>query len=119
YACAVSFAGVSDLLLFMRDDVAQQGHWHHASGWTTFIGDRFDDADKLVAASPARHADQIKCPVLLMHGADDSTVRIDQSEAMRDALQKAGKQVEFVKFDGDSHYMQLADTRIRFLKEIE
>lgn len=119
YACAVSFAGVSDLFLLWRDGVALRGNRHYGLGWTKSVGDRFDDADKLEATSPARHADQIKCPVLLMHGADDSTVRIDQSEAMRDALQKAGKEVQFIKFDGDSHYMQLADTRIRFLKETE
>ena len=89
------------------------------STWTRYIGNRYDDSDKLTATSPAENAAKIKCPVLLFHGAGDTTVRIDQSEEMRDALQKAGKQVEFVRFDADSHYMLLADTRIRFLKETE
>ncbi len=113
YACAVSFAGISDLYLFLREE----GNQFLESPWNKFVGSRYDDAEKLDAASPAKHADKIKCPMLLMHGAGDSTVPIEQSEAMRDALQKAGKQVQFVKFDGDSHYMQLADTRIRMLKE--
>jgi dipeptidyl aminopeptidase/acylaminoacyl peptidase len=38
---------------------------------------------------------------------------------MRDALQKAGKQVQYVRFEGDSHYMLLADTRTRVLTETE
>jgi len=120
YACAVSFAGVSDLGKFLRTRASDYGSdsWM-ISTWTRYIGNRYDDSDKLAATSPAENAAKIKCPVLLLHGAGDTTVRIDQSEEMRDALQKAGKQVEFVRFDADSHYMLLADTRIRFLKETE
>ena len=120
YACAVSFAGVSDLGKFLRTRASDYGSdsWM-ISTWTRYIGNRYDDSDKLAATSPAENAAKIKCPVLLFHGAGDTTVRIDQSEEMRDALQKAGKQVEFVRFDADSHYMLLADTRTRFLKETE
>ncbi len=120
YACAVSFAGLSDLGKFLSSRASDYGDdsWM-ISTWTRYIGDRYDDHAKLDAASPALNADRIKCPVLLMHGAGDTTVRIDQSEKMRDALQEKGKPVEFVKFDSDSHYMLLADTRIRVLKEME
>jgi len=120
YACAVSFAGLSDLGAFLRSRASDYGDdsWM-ISTWTRYIGDRYDDHAKLAAASPADNADKVKCPILLMHGAGDTTVRIDQSEKMRDALQEKGKPVEFVKFDSDSHYMLLADTRIRVLKEME
>jgi dipeptidyl aminopeptidase/acylaminoacyl peptidase len=120
YACAVSFAGVSDLRKFLASRGDDYG-WRSwvISAWTRYIGDRSDDADKLDAASPALHADHIKCPVLLMHGANDTTVRIDQSQTMRDALLAKGKTVRFVSFDTDNHYMELADTRIRFLRETE
>jgi len=120
YACAVSFAGVSDLGKFLRTRASDYGSdsWM-ISTWTRYIGNRYGDSDKLSATSPAANAAKIKCPVLLLHGAGDTTVRIDQSEDMRDALQKAGKQVQFVKFDSDSHYMLLADTRIRVLTETE
>ena len=89
------------------------------STWYRYIGDRSDDKAKLDEASPALHADRVKCPVLLMHGANDITVRIDQSEGMRDALLSKGKPVRFVPFDTDNHYMELANTRIRFLREVE
>ena len=120
YACAISFAGLSDLGAFLRSRASDYGDdsWM-ISTWTRYIGDRYDDHAKLAAASPADNADKVRCPILLMHGAGDTTVRIDQSEKMRDALQEKGKPVEFVKFDSDSHYMLLADTRIRVLKEME
>ncbi len=120
YACAVSFAGVSDIGKMLRSDATDYG----ANSWAVSemnrsVGDRYDNSGQLAATSPAKHADAIKCPVLLLHGAGDTTVRIDQSEAMRDALQAAHKSVQYVRFEGDSHYMLLADTRIRVLKEAE
>ena len=54
-----------------------------------------------------------------MHGKDDWTVRVDQSQDMYDALKKAGKNVEFIHFQGEDHYLERADTRIQMLTEIE
>ena len=54
-----------------------------------------------------------------MHAANDITVPIEQSEEMRDALKKAGKDVTYVKMDGDDHYFSLSSTRIEMLKETE
>jgi dipeptidyl aminopeptidase/acylaminoacyl peptidase len=120
YACAVGFAGVYDLRGFLRNRAKESGGDPFLiSTWNKFIGNRFDDAGKLDAASPALNAAKIKCPVLLMHGSGDTTVPVDQSEEMRDALTRAGKQVGYVRIDGETHYLQLADSRIRFLTETE
>jgi dipeptidyl aminopeptidase/acylaminoacyl peptidase len=120
YACAVSFAGVSDL---PRAISAERARFGQDSGvvsfWISRIGSPYDDSEQLRATSPARHADQVKCPVLLMHGEGDTTVPIEQSELMNAALKSAGKQVEFIRFAGEDHYMNLADTRVRVLKETE
>jgi dipeptidyl aminopeptidase/acylaminoacyl peptidase len=89
------------------------------SFWQSRIGDFSDDAEQLVATSPAFHAGRVKCPILLLHGADDTTVWIEQSRIMEDALQKAGKPVQFVTLQGDDHYFTLPETRIRMLTELE
>jgi dipeptidyl aminopeptidase/acylaminoacyl peptidase len=89
------------------------------SFWTSRIGSTYDDSDQLDATSPARHAGQIKCAVLLMHGEGDTTVPIEQSEFMAKAMLSAGKPFEFIRFPGEDHYLNLADTRIQFLKETE
>jgi dipeptidyl aminopeptidase/acylaminoacyl peptidase len=114
YACAVSIAGVSDLRLFLKTHMSSHETWS-GSAWDKFIGGWSDE--KVDAISPARHADAVKCPVLLLHGVNDVTVPIAQSEAMRDALQKDGKSVKLVRLETDSHYLQLSETRIRFLDE--
>jgi dipeptidyl aminopeptidase/acylaminoacyl peptidase len=89
------------------------------STWTQYIGDRRKDAKKLDAVSPAKNADRIKIPVLLMHGTADSTVRIDQSEIMESALKHAHKKVVFISVKDETHHMQLPETRIRYLTELE
>jgi dipeptidyl aminopeptidase/acylaminoacyl peptidase len=120
YACAVSIAGVSDL---PRAIAAERARYGKDSGtvsfWISRIGSPYDDSDQLRATSPARHADQVKCPVLLMHGEGDTTVPIEQSELMESALKSAGKDVQFIRFPGEDHYLNLAETRIRVLKETE
>lgn len=85
------------------------------SYWKRYLG----DASRMEAASPANHADRIKFPVLLMHGSADTTVRIEQSELMERVLRFAGKKVVFIPIEGDTHYMLVAETRIRWLTELE
>jgi dipeptidyl aminopeptidase/acylaminoacyl peptidase len=120
YACAVSMAGVSDLPHMLQYEKTKMGKRSYSvSFWTSRIGSIYDDSDQLRATSPARHADQVRCPVLLLHGENDSTVPIDQSETMESALKSAGKQVEFVRLEGDDHYLEVSATRIQMLTAIE
>jgi dipeptidyl aminopeptidase/acylaminoacyl peptidase len=120
YACAASWAGVTDLRQFLATRALDYGgdSWM-VSSWSRFIGNRSEAADKLDAASPAKNAGRIECPILLMHGTADNTVRIDQSEVMQDALKSAGKKVVFVPIKDETHYMQSAATRTRVLTELE
>jgi dipeptidyl aminopeptidase/acylaminoacyl peptidase len=119
YACAVSWAGISDLQQLLSDEV-QFPDAPSVSFWKSRIGDFFRDEDKLRAASPAFHAAEVKCPVLLLHGESDNTVDIYQSQIEEKALKAAHKQVSFIRFaGGEDHYMNTAETRIRLLKETE
>ena len=116
----MSFAGVADLPAMLRTEHKEYGEDSQiASFWATRIGSSDENWDQLTATSPARHADKIRCPVLLMHGEGDTTVRIDQSERMAEALKDAGKKVEFIRIPGEDHYLNLTETRVRLLTETE
>ncbi len=120
YACAVSVAGVSDLPSMIREERTRYGKdSSDLSFWISRIGSPDDDSEQLRKTSPALHADQIKCPVLLMHGDGDTTVPIRQTQEMYDAMTSAGKNVRFVTLEGDDHYLALAESRIRILSETE
>ena len=117
YACAISFAGVSDLPAMMLSERTRNGKDSDViSFWQSRIG---DDTGQQQATSPALHAAQVKCPILLLHGDGDTTVPISQSETEEAALKAAGKSVRFVRLEGDDHYLRLAATRVQLLKEVE
>jgi dipeptidyl aminopeptidase/acylaminoacyl peptidase len=120
YACAISWAGISDVGALMRDESDEYGHNSSVmSQWKLFAGDRFKDAARIQSVSPLYSVSRIKCPILLMHGTKDTTVPLNQSQLMRDALESAGKPVEYIAIEGDTHYLETASTRTRFFKEAE
>jgi len=120
YACAVSYAGVSDLELDLSRKVRDYGeHSQALSIWEKREGATRFESGKLAAMSPASHAEAVKAPVLLIHSDKDVTVYIEQSEREESALQGAGKNVQFVKLAGDDHYLLQSATRIQMLKAVE
>ena len=115
YRCAVSFAGVSDLVEIGRDS-------RRAGGKAFFeaqVGSFEREEDRLKATSPRYLAAQIKAPVLLMHGTEDRSVPIEQSEFMDAALSAAGKAHRFVKQERGDHHLSLYQHSVEFFKELE
>jgi dipeptidyl aminopeptidase/acylaminoacyl peptidase len=118
YACAVSVAGISDLRTLLSWEVPW-GHAFDENFLRSRLGLRYADEKRLEQTSPLLHVDQVRCPILLMHGKNDTTVPVEQSQDMRKALTRAGKTVKYVQFDSDDHYFTLAATRIQMLTELE
>ena len=85
--------------------------------WVDKIGSPSDP--KLAEWSPARHANRVKAPVLLMHGTAETTVPIAQSEIMERELKREGKSVEFVRLPDGDNEMSRAETRIKVLNELQ
>jgi dipeptidyl aminopeptidase/acylaminoacyl peptidase len=120
YRCAVSVAGISDLVEFVRLRELQAGSASmQADYWRRSIGDRRDQGAHMRAISPANLADRVQIPILLIHGTDDTVVPINQSRVMRDRLQAAGKTVRYVELQGDDHWLSHAPTRVQMLRELD
>jgi dipeptidyl aminopeptidase/acylaminoacyl peptidase len=120
YKCAISIAGVSDLEVMLRQEEREQGQESPTvQFWRRTIGDRQEDRERIRSVSPARLADRVQIPILLMHGTDDTVVPISQSRRMLDRLRDARKDVRFVELSGDDHWLSDAETRILVLREME
>lgn len=112
YRCAVAIAGVSDLSKMLEKDLLQGGsNSVSLRYWKRYMGVSGSSDPKLGQRSPANFAGQADGPVLLIHGKDDTVVYYDQSTTMRDALQRAGKPVEFVSLAAEDHYLSREATR--------
>lgn len=105
YKAAIAIAGVFDLP-DMLDHVARRDDSPGKEAydfWIKRIGQPQTDAARLALASPRRRAGEIVCPVLLIHGVDDATVPVFQSRRMKDALQAAGKSVDYREIPDAGH----------------
>lgn len=85
--------------------------------WKDHIGQAQDP--NVVNRSPARAADSVRAPILLLHGVDDTVVPLSQSELMDRVLTDAGKPHRLVKLAGEDHWLSRGETRVRVLKEME
>jgi cephalosporin-C deacetylase-like acetyl esterase len=118
YRCAVSVAGVSDMRKLLSDQINGRVSDENRSSryLLRYVGTTKQDDPKLDAISPVHHADQVKIPVLLIHGDNDSVVQFEQSQIMANALKKAGKQFELVKLKSEDHWLSKAATRTQMLQ---
>jgi len=115
FKCAVGYAGVYDLaMMYKKGDIRESKSGR--SYLTTVIGK--DDAD-LAANSPARLADQIDVPVLLVHGEDDKRVPFAQAKAMRAALDAAHKPYEWLSKPGEGHGFYSEKNNVEFYNRLQ
>jgi dipeptidyl aminopeptidase/acylaminoacyl peptidase len=116
YRCAVSIAGVSDLVVYLNWDRKEEGR-NSASYqyWVNHIGDPRKDKAALQAVSPSKLAERVKAPILLIHGTDDDVVPLKQSEIMAKALRKAKKYYKLVELEDSTHsYRSDEDQRLEY-----
>lgn len=116
YRCAVSVAGVSDVLLMFRWSVNRYGAQSAVTRYRRAVTGAKGGGDSVMEKiSPARFAQQADAPILLIHGEDDTVVPIVQSAIMESALKSADKPVEFIRMKGEDHWLSNESTRIEML----
>ena len=62
-----------------------------------------ENKEKAAAASPVTYVSKDDPPFLIMHGDQDRTVPIAQSEELAEALKKAGVEVRLITLEGAAH----------------
>ncbi|MPN58276.1 Dipeptidyl aminopeptidase BIII [bioreactor metagenome] len=67
--------------------------------------------------SPLHHLDRLRCPMLILQGADDKVVPPNQAEAMATAVRARGLPVRLRIFDGEGHGFRQAQTIIAVAEE--
>jgi dipeptidyl aminopeptidase/acylaminoacyl peptidase len=119
FACGISLAGPTDLASLIE---SFPPYWKvDLTMWHDFVGDPAVPAEReeMTLKSPLSHAAQVQRPVLIVHGAQDVRVRINQSERMVQALRQAGKPVEYVPIADMGHGMSYWAHRLAILRKTE
>jgi dipeptidyl aminopeptidase/acylaminoacyl peptidase len=97
YRCAVGYVGVYDLPLMHKQDSAT------AKWMRNWAADWLGERDALDEVSPTTLAAQIRAPIFLAAGGEDSTAPIAHSKRMEKSLKAAGVPVETLYYDTEGH----------------
>ncbi|WP_371395630.1 alpha/beta hydrolase family protein [Fretibacter rubidus] len=108
FNCAASINGVTDLIDIMDYDAEKFGKKSYAyKDILKKLGKPTSNKKELQARSPLYRAEEIKIPLLLIHGERDSVVPIDQSDDLATAMKAAGGDVTYVKMPSLTHNLLL------------
>lgn len=108
WAAAVDMFGPANLLTFIeRVPPAAKSYF------TMAIGDPEQDREFLVERSPVTYAEQLRCPMLVIQGANDPRVVEQESRELVERLQGMGKTVEYLLFSNEGHDVLKYENRVR------
>jgi dipeptidyl aminopeptidase/acylaminoacyl peptidase len=105
FSAATSFSGVTDLR-----DLASGAHDFESRYLHGLIGPLPGFDTVYAERSPVGHVTHATCPVLLLHGLDDSIVPPAQAENMAADLSAHGIRHALLTFKGESHGFRQAET---------
>jgi dipeptidyl aminopeptidase/acylaminoacyl peptidase len=121
WRCAVPYVAVTDLTLMQKatySDISMYSDYLQTTFKKT-VGDADADREMFHKYSPARHADRVKAPVLIAMGSDDLRVPQVHGDEFASALQKAGKKVEYVIYNGEGHGFNKDENVFDFYRRVE
>ena len=98
FGCGVDMSGVSDLNAFLA---AMPPRW--TTGRAQFEKRMGRDPEFLKRISPLFKADRIVRPLFISHNANDTRVKLEQSDWMAAAVRKNGKDVTYLVFSNAGH----------------
>lgn len=115
FAAAVTMRCISNLVSeFAQHDIVLWGELE--------MGPRpWPDSEELWNRSPIKYVNQIRTPLLISHGEMDLRCAISQAEELFGALRLLGREVEMVRYPGESHDLSRGgrpDRRVERLNRI-
>ena len=114
FAGFISHAGITTLSSYWG-----VGDWGYTySGIATADYFPWNQKQFYLEHSPLFMADQIKRPLLLLHGDSDNNVPTGESYQMYAALKLLGKEVELVTYKGEAHGIQEYKNRLHWMRLI-
>lgn len=113
FAVGVDVSGMSDLQTF----------YEHTEPWiaaaaVTKYGDPVADRDLLRDLSPIHAVDQIRAPLLIVHGADDTNVPLTEATQLAAALDALGLPHRLLVFEDEGHDLLSTPNRVTFVHAV-
>ena len=113
WAAAVGICGTSNLVTFAR---TVPKYWRRFM--RDWLGDPEKEQDELLRRSPITYVDQLRCPVLIVQGAQDPRVVKAESDQMVERIRASGGQVDYLVFEDEGHGFLKTGNQIRAYRAI-
>ncbi len=98
WAAGVDIVGISDLVTFL-ENTSDYRRAHREREYGSLEHDR----EFLAAASPLRHADDIRAPLFVIHGRNDPRVPVSEAEQLVAKVRQRGIRCELVIYEDEGH----------------
>jgi dipeptidyl aminopeptidase/acylaminoacyl peptidase len=116
FACGVDVVGPSDIGTFLG---TIPEYWESMRSIFETRVCPYDDKAKLKAISPLTHADNIKRPLLIGHGANDVRVKVSESDQIAESLESKDIPVTYVVFPDEGHGFHRPENKTAFNAIVE
>jgi dipeptidyl aminopeptidase/acylaminoacyl peptidase len=111
FACGASHFGVGDLAALARDT-----HKFESRYLDRLVAPYPEGIEVYRARSPLEHADRLRSPLIVLQGADDMVVSVDQAEQIVDVLRERRIPHAYLLFEGEGHGFRQAQNITRALE---
>lgn len=98
WAAGVDIVGVSDLVTFLENTSDYRRAYRERE-----YGSLERDREFLAAASPLRHADDIRAPLFVIHGRNDPRVPVSEAEQLVTKLRDRDVRCDLVVYEDEGH----------------
>jgi dipeptidyl aminopeptidase/acylaminoacyl peptidase len=107
WAAGIDVVGIANWITFMEKTGAYRRAHREAE-----YGNLREHRDFLEKISPINHVDKIKCPMMVIHGANDPRVPIAEAEQIVAALKKRNIPVEYLRYEDEGHGLAKLKNRL-------
>jgi dipeptidyl aminopeptidase/acylaminoacyl peptidase len=112
WAAGVDIVGIANFVTFLQNT----SPWRRKLRIQEY-GDPERDRDFLLNISPVTNAYKIKAPLYVIHGTNDPRVPLGEAEQIVSTLEKLGRRVKILKFEGEGHGLHKVSDRIDALSK--
>lgn len=121
YDAGIAWVGVSDL-----QDMYENTMPHFRSElMVKYLGEPEENTELYAERSPVNYVENIDCPMLIMHGVNDTRVPVSQARLFREALETAGFEAgegadfEYVELGAEGHSSSDIERKVRVFTVLE